>query len=195
MLQPNTEFTVTPKFKTKGFANTGGAIDTTSNIDECYVIFDFDVLQGNNRIEKGNKIKVNVGVKNTFKTTDDFRDLYSNNNNNIRLIAWSKNATGALKNYYKNISVTFRRGINYSKINLSSKSFIDFKFNNLLSITNTGKKDNQKGYITNGVTYSSNHAITTALQDENKNTKNVFRIYDFAVTDCTDLGFKNVFRN
>lgn len=195
VLQPNTEFTVTPKFKTKGFANTGGAIDTTINIKECYVIFDFDVLQGGQKKVKGTKIKVNVGVKNTFKTTDDFRDLYSNNNNNIRLIAWSKNATGALENYYKNISVTINKNRNYSKINLSSKSFIDFKFNNLLSITNTGKKDNQKGYITNGVTYSSNHAITTALQDENKNTKNVFRIYDFAVTDCTDLGFKNVFRN
>lgn len=193
VLQPNTDFTVTPKFKNDTFGY-GANVNSTNNIKKCWVVFDFPVIKNGVKISEGTKIEVVVNRANTFRTTDDFRALTTNNKNNIRLFAYSKNVTSSLENYYNGLTVTVNKyGSAYHKLNLSSKNFIDTNKNDLIAVSNTAKKGNQENYITKGVTYSSNHAITTSLQENSKIT-NVFRMYDFAVTDCTDLAYKDVFR-
>ncbi len=184
VLQADTEFSITPKFNSFG-GNGYSGMETQQNVDYCYVIFNFKVKKIDDGVEyeAGKKIKINANESTKFKTTHDYYSL-RDKDNNVRIIAVAKNKTSKLEEYYdKEVSIDIN---NLSLTNI----FISNKKNELVTITST----NQQEYLSNdGILGSSNHAVTSSLLDRGK-VKGLSRIYDFAVTDCNDPAFKDVFK-
>ena len=198
VLQPNTNFTIVPKLNGK---TTVKGYNMSENDIKDYIqyynfYFNFEVIYKGNTVAAGNKIKIdntNNESDFTFRTPNDFHALQVNGNDtNVRIIAVSKNATNDLKNYvYENYYVRSSDLVMQNAKYISTNK----KYNEFLSNITGKDQYNQSGYLSNNnITYSSNHVATTALSDNGTTANKLFRMYDFAITDCSDLSFKDVFR-
>ncbi len=197
ILQAGAEFRVDPS--SASYTKGGYSYSNTNEFITGYLMqFDFEIiyvgtntavyingerdsgqrLRGGETIPEGTIIYIegDEGYINatTKKTTDE--DTIQQITNTIELVALSINITDDL------VSNIYRNG------NLDSRGiYVDGGFT---SINTNENKQNQLNLIGFTDIYAdSNHAISRTLK-----TKNIGRIYDFAVTDCNDLAFKDVFR-
>ncbi len=174
ILQRNAVFTITPM--TSGSSTAGYSLsDTREFVKGYYFIFDFDIIYNGNLIEAYDPIYLdgkNASI--TAKTTDAFTGgLAAQITNSIKIVAISTNITDLLKKYLDTAT--------YSNYNYMDSG------NNVVRNTQI---QNQKTFLRrNDIASDSYHAIYRIIT-----TKNIGRIFDFAVTDCTDLAFKEVFR-
>jgi hypothetical protein len=174
ILQRNAEFTITPV--TNASTTAGYSLsDTREFVKGYYFIFDFDVIYNGETIDAYDTIYIegkNASI--TAKTTDTFSGgLTSQISNSIKIVAVTTNLTDALKSYFD--AATY-----------SNYSYMD-SGNNVVRNTQI---QNQKNLLTRtDIINDSYHGIYRIIT-----TKNIGRIFDFAVTDCTDIAFKDVFR-
>ena len=188
-LQKDAEFTITPVMQ--GYAGFGYNYQNTSKfVAGYYYQFDFDVQYVSSTgaaYFKGNPIgsgafipaRTTIFVEGgnsslTAKTTTDFGYNSAHQyTNSLRVIAAAQNMTQALKDYFFNLSYNNNTYIDTGSVKI-----------------NTSPSQNQKGLLTRGdIVQDANHAV-----HKNIVTKNVGRIFDFAVTDCNDLAFKDIFK-
>lgn len=174
ILQKNAWFTITPT--TAGSSTAGYSLgDTREFIKGYYFIFDFNIIYNGNEIPSYEPIYIagrNASI--TAKTTDSFGSGSADQlTNSIKIVAITTNITNALKEYFDNAT--------YSNYN-----YMD-NINN--RVRNTGIQ-NQRGFLPRtDIVNDAYHAIYKRIT-----TRNLGRIFDFAVTDCTDLAFKDIFK-
>lgn len=174
ILQKNAWFTITPT--TAGSSTAGYSLgDTREFIKGYYFIFDFNIIYNGTVIPSYQPIYLagrNASI--TAKTTDSFGGGAADQlTNSIKIVAITTNITGALQEYFDNAT--------YSNYN-----YMDY-INN--KVRNTGVQ-NQSGFMPRAdIINDAYHAIYTRIT-----TRNLGRIFDFAVTDCTDLAFKDIFK-
>ncbi|MDD2375945.1 MAG: hypothetical protein PHD15_01645 [Clostridia bacterium] len=178
ILQKNAIFNITPIMTGSSVASYSN-VSTTSFVKGFYYIFSFDVLYTENGVEKKLAADTPIyknGSTTTFsgKTTDSFGSgTVEQLTNRIRIEAVAINSTQLLDNYYKSAK-------------MSETRFMD----NREIVTNSGTVQNQKNLLTRtDIVGDANHLAYYII-----NTYNVGRIFDFAVTDCTDLEFKDIFK-
>lgn len=175
ILQRNADFTVTPI--TSGTTTGGYSLsDTRKFVKGFYFIFDFDILYNGEIVESYTPIYIagkNASI--SAKTTDTFGSVTAHQiANSVKVVAITTNITNALKEYFDVATMS-----NYNYMDSNS---------NVIRNTST---QNQRGLLTrNDINNDAYHAIYRTLS-----TKNIGRIFDFAVTDCNDIAFKDVFRN
>lgn len=191
IIQKNTKFTLTPTIasgKNSGYAKIKSE-DTYKYLSHYVVMFDFDVQLTNGRVIKaGEKIRVEKGGSIEATPSSGFDESSENKTDSL--------SSGG--NHVKIIGVTY---------NLPSSNFENAVLDKV-TITSTKDEHVDNNYIIQ-VTYlcdgnkKVNHADLglNMSQDSNYFAKvtqdiiNIGRIYDFEVTDCLDVNFKNVFRN
>lgn len=191
IIQKNTKFTLTPTIasgKNSGYAKIKSE-DTYKYLSHYIVMFDFDVQLTNGRVIKaGEKIRVEKGGSIEATPSSGFDENSENKTDSL-------SSSG---NHVKIIGVTY---------NLPSSNFENAVLDKV-TITSTKDEHVDNNYIIQ-VTYlcdgnkKVNHADLglNMSQDSNYFAKvtqdiiNIGRIYDFEVTDCLDVNFKNVFRN
>lgn len=220
IIQKNGEFTLSIDAKKSTFAPYAATVtDTSKYIDYYYVLFDFNVqllsstsiLNKNGVeeakaigtvIEKGTPIKFScTGKTSTFKakasSAEEGMDIISQTSNKVIVIGVSKNMPDSeLKSIVLNhesqigifgVTTEKREYINTSTTVTHNK--IDFTSeicNGNVSKTQTHKNRNKDYSKLFEDAYYFARAQTT--------TNSIGRIYDFKVTDCSDVNFKNVFR-
>jgi hypothetical protein len=181
ILQKNAEFVITPT--TAGSTTAGYRVnDTREFIEGFYFVFDFNIMIDN---DKDNYYETlvpalkpiyisgrNASIK--AKTTDSFGSGSADQlTNSVKIVAVTKNATDALKNFYSNST-------------FSSTKYMDYDYN---VVRNTNVQ-NESGLLRRAdIKNDAYHAIYKRIT-----TRNLGRIFDFAITDCTDIAFKDVFR-
>lgn len=191
IIQKNAKFTLTPTIatgKNSGYAKIKSE-DTYKYLSHYIVILDFDIQLTSGKVVKaGEKIRVEKGGSIEAIPSSGFDESSENKTDSL-----STNG-----NHIKVIGVTY---------NVPSTSFENSVLNQV-TITSTKDEHVDNNYI-NQVTYlcdgnkKQNHAGLglNMSQDANYFAKNlqdvinIGRIYDFEVTDCLDVNFKNVFRN
>jgi hypothetical protein len=174
ILQKNAVFTITP---TTSGSNTAGynLSDTREFIKGFYFIFDFNIIYNGTELQAYDPIYIEGRYASiTAKTTDSFGSGSADQlTNSIKIVAITTNINDALKSYFDDAT--------YSNYN-----YMD---NNNNIVRNTGIQ-NQRGLLSRSDLVSdSYHAIYKRIT-----TKNLGRIFDFAVSDCTDLAFKDIFK-
>lgn len=195
VLQKGAEFTITPKMQ--GYSKISGYSfsDTTSYVKGYYYQFDFDTIfvsvsnsdgaylgSDSNELDSGDTIPAYTSVyiegsesTLTAKTVEEAGSTtVQQNTNSIRIIAISENITSKLKTFFYNIGFSTYTYIDTLSVNLQSSQTRQYQINML---TRTD------------IYQDSYHAVSKTIT-----TYNVGRLYDFAVTDCNDLAFKDVFR-
>ena len=195
VLQRGAEFKITPNIA--GYRRIGYSfLSTVDYVKGYYYQFDFDIiylgvgnsygayignsdttLVPNTTIDAGTVIYVQ-GNKSTLiaKTTEDEGSSTANQiQNKIKIIAASTNITEALENHL--FGLGFIRNYRYMNGEYVRKQ------------ENQDEQYQDSMLSRTDIYQDSYHAIYKEIY-----TKNVGRIYDFAVTDCNDLAFKDVFR-
>jgi hypothetical protein len=174
ILQKNADFTITP---TTAASSTGGynLSDTREFVKGYYFIFDFNILYNGNSVEAFTPIYIaGANATLTAKTTDSFSSGAADQlTNSVKIVAISNNITDLLKTYFDTAT--------YSNYN-----YMD----NINNKVRRSTSQNQYDLLSRtDILNDSYHSIYKII-----NTKNIGRIFDFAVTDCTDLAFKDTFR-
>lgn len=219
VIQKNAEFTL--NFGTKGSTYYASISDTIDYLDYYYLFFDFDVVlksdydvieYSNNTfnalgkkssgftVKAGNLIKINKNDK-EFKgiasSNVEGEDIVAQIENNIVLIGVTNNmpsselenlvSSNAVKMYQrKNTSVEeeLKKYTNIDKTSnaINFKNYCDEDVN--LTSIHEGKYTGGKNMYEDAYYFAIARTTTT----------NVGRIYDFKVTDCSDIDYKSVFR-
>lgn len=216
VIQKNADFTVS--FGTKGSSQYTQITDTSSYLDYYYLIFDIDVVLKSNyqvrkrtdtgftdlqtissgsKVEAGSLIKINKEDKefNAIASSNKSgKDIVSQVQNNVILIGVTNNMpsealenlvfSNAVKKYVvKNDTIEekyINTTISTNRINFAN--YCDTEFENI--------HYHEKQYTSNHDMYSDSYYFAMARAE----TTNVGRIYDFKVTDCSDIDYKSVFR-
>ena len=181
VLQKNAKFTITPSTVGSSTASYNLS-DTREFIKGYYFTFNFNIDVDTNNdgtyetfVEALTPI-YRAGNSTTLiaKTTDSFDSGSAGQlTNSVKIVAISTNITDALLQRFNNYTYT-----NYLYMN---------NMNNV--VKNTGVQNQPNLLSRTDIVSDSYHAIYRIIT-----TKNIGRIFDFAVTDCTDLAFKDVFR-
>lgn len=216
VIQKNADFTVS--FGTKSSSHYATISDTLKYLDYYYLIFDIDViLKSNYQVKErtdtgftalknatagytataGTLIRINKGdteFNAIASSNKQGEDIVSQVENNVVLIGVTNNMpSDALEN------LIFTNAV---KKYVVKNETIEEKYINTTTSTNliTFKDycDEKSEEITNHEsTYTSNHQMYSDayyFAMAKANTTNVGRIYDFKVTDCSDIDYKKVFR-
>ena len=188
VIQKGAEFTLTLKCKEdfKGVIYTSDLPTIDKYIKNYYVIFDFDVrlkkVSGddkNEEVPKGTPIEVskNNPVVKAIPTGYEGNAGVSQAESDITVIASTINTSDVL------ISQTYSTKDNVENV----KSNLNNLSSQILSVTD-GNLNNYEAYDIDMKADSHYFAKLT------KHTYTIARLYDFKITDCYDLDFKNVFR-
>ncbi len=199
VLQKGAEFTIDPEMA--GYSGSTkqdfAYSDTTGFVQGYFMQFDFDIIyldstngakvaSGNTtrNISANEMIEANTaiylpGSNSVFKAKTEQTegaDAADQITNEVRIVAVSYNITDELMDEF------------YETTNISRLKYQDEE---VLKVKTNENTQNQPYPLLsrNDIMADAYHAISTT-----KNTINVGRIYDFAVTDCNDLAFKDVFR-
>jgi|GEM_PF-3044785 len=174
ILQKNADFTITPLIVSTTTAGYN-SIPTREFVKGYYFIFDFNVIYDGNIVYAYTPIYI-AGANSvlTAKTTDSYdAGSASQIKNSVKIVAITTNITEALQTRFD------------TEVG-SSYDYIDYLNN---KVRNTGIQ-NQSGLLSRSdIVNDSYHAIYKIIK-----TANIGRIFDFAITDCTDLAFKDAFR-
>jgi hypothetical protein len=174
ILQKNANFTITPNIagSTTGGYNIG---NTREFVRGYYFIFNFNIIYNGTLLHAYDPIYIaGANASITAKTTDSFASGSADQiTNSIKIVAITTNITDALKNYFD--AATF-----------SNYSYMDY-YNNKVRTSIT---QNQPNFLSRpDIASDAYHSIYKIIT-----TRNIGRIFDFAITDCTDLAFKDTFR-
>lgn len=216
VIQKNADFTVS--FGTKGSSQYATITDTSNYLDYYYLIFDIDVvlksdyqvkkrtdtgftglqtISSGSKVEAGSLIKINKGDKefNAIASSNEAgKDIVSQVQNNVILIGVTNNMpsedlenlifSNAVKKYVVKNDTIEEKYIN-TTISTNRVNFVDYcgaKYENI--------QYHDKQYTSEHNMYSDAYYFAMARAE----TTNVGRIYDFKVTDCSDIDYKSVFR-
>ncbi|MDD3303946.1 MAG: hypothetical protein PHP54_03420 [Clostridia bacterium] len=191
IIQKNTQFTLMPKIKANasGGYNSDLIKDTEKYLKYYYVIFDFDIQLTNGQIKKaGEKIKVSKGGSITATPTSGFDESSSDKTDTV----------SAAGNHIKIIGVTYNMpegNFEGSVLNLISVTSTTDKYvdnNQISKVEYTCDGNKTKNHTDLGLNMSQDAKY---FAQKRQDVINIGRIYDFEVTDCLDVNFKNVFRN
>lgn len=216
VIQKNADFTV--NFRTKGSSQYATITDTSNYLDYYYLIFDIDVvlksdyqvkkrtdnkftglqtISSGSKVEAGSLIKINKGDKkfNAIASSNEAgKDIVSQVQNNVILIGVTNNMpsealenlifSNAVKKYVVKNDTIEEKYINTT----ISTNRVDFVYYCDANYVNRQYHDKQ--YTSGHNMYSDAYYFAMAKAE----TTNVGRIYDFKVTDCSDIDYKSVFR-
>lgn len=211
IIQKNAEFTVTPKTEYTTYNNITGTIDTSNYLKNYMIILDFDAqitqktLDNINSsyksnyyvgqvIESGTAIEIGLNDKFVAIATSDKNegiekgDKVSQTTNNIKVVGITKNMPSPkLLEKVKAEVVTKKTTTNYTYVDNKIISSVDY---NCGDDENSVKTHTKEDYNNEADMYydAKYFAITTLT------SRNIGRIYDFKVTDCSDIDYKKVFR-
>lgn len=205
VIQKNSEFTIKPI--TGNATDYKNINDTAKYIKYYWIVGDFDMKLKNvvtvydksskstrnagagEIVRAGNLVQIPVGGSlSAIATNDDEAgDIVNQFSNKIKVVAVTHNTT----------DTPFENNI-IDKINATtSLSYVDK--NKISKVTTScGEESNKQSHkkltdlgglqVTN--MYDDSHYFVEAT----KTSKNIGRIYDFKITDCLDVNYKNVFR-
>lgn len=203
ILQKGVKFEVTPDCTDYSEARYSNNPNTDKYVKDYYIVCDFDVsnVEGadnlvdpdkNNIYTLGSVFRVEPGK--TFSAIPiSIQDSTSvaQDSNHIYVFATTYNIPVNLENQFVNELKSLKLHTNSSDLNSSIRS-TNFNYcdeDKTVKI-NIDSETDQKEFLNNSERLgASNHIVYKDIT-----TKNIGRIYDFAVTDCTDVNFKNVFR-
>lgn len=211
IIQKNAEFTVTPKTEYTTYNNITGTIDTSNYLKNYMIILDFDAqitqktLDNINSsyksnyyvgqvIESGTAIEIGLNDKFVAIATSDKNegiekgDKVSQTTNNVKVVGITKNMPSPiLLEKVKAEVVTKKTTTNYTYVDNKIISSVDY---NCGDDENSVKTHTKEDYNNEADMYydAKYFAITTLT------SRNIGRIYDFKVTDCSDIDYKKVFR-
>jgi hypothetical protein len=198
-LQKNSTFTVTPSVNNTSVAGYSN-VDTNEFLKYYYVKFDFDITnvqvfgnkteqQGydiyspNEIVQKGVWLKVPKGGYITAKATQYTETqgaTVSRSSNTVYAVAIANNIPSLLEQEI------------YNNLQNRSSYVADFDLysDNSQTTQYVGNTLRQSQYYTIGSIVSDAYHMAKA----SISTSNLGRIFDFKLTDCSDLNFKDVFR-
>lgn len=216
VIQKNADFTVS--FGTKGSSQYATITDTSNYLDYYYLIFDIDVvlksdyqvkkrtnngftglqtISSGSKVEAGSLIKINKGDKkfNAIASSNEAgKDIVSQVQNNVILIGVTNNMPSealekliflnAVKKYVVKDNKIEEKYIN-TTISTNRVTFVKY-----CDAHYENRQYHEKKYTSNHDMYSDAYYFAMAKAE----TTNVGRIYDFKVTDCSDIDYKSVFR-
>lgn len=216
VIQKNADFTVS--FGTKGSSQYATITDTSNYLDYYYLIFDIDVvlksdyqvkkrtdngftglqtISSGSKVEAGSLIKINKGDKkfNAIASSNEVgKDIVSQVQNNVILIGVTNNMpsealenlifSNAVKKYVVKNDTIEEKYIN-TTISTNRVNFVDYCDANY-----ENRQYHEKQYTSWHDMYSDAYYFAMARAE----TTNVGRIYDFKITDCSDIDYKLVFR-
>lgn len=222
VIQKNADFTVS--FGTKSSSHYAKISDTSKYLDYYYLIFDIDViLKSNYQVKErtdtgftalknvtagytataGTLIRINKGDKEfnaIASSNEQGKDIVSQVQNNVVLIGVTNNKPSANMPSKDDLEgLIFDNAV---KKYVVKNETIEEKYINTTTSTNliTFKDycdDNSKEVTNHESKYTSNHQMYSDayyFAMAKTTTTNVGRIYDFKVTDCSDIDYKKVFR-
>ena len=181
IIQKNADFTITPQVTTDG---AGYGVDTYEFVRNFYITLDFDIVEAK-IIDSSGKVKQNIGTVSSGSVIKIPKGyiLKAKSTNDV-----GSTAVGQLKNSIHivvsayNTPQTLENDVAYNAAN-----YID--------------EDSNKKYLDGGFRQASYYGRNDVKNDAyhmayfDSNTTNLSRIYDFKITDCADVDFKDVFRN
>ena len=202
ILQQGKKFTIKPSMATHD-SFEGLTYDVNKFVKYYYVICDFET--NGNKPFHPYKVMNDTSVPEISLTPTSVvnNEAVSNTNNNIYIIAIAKNATqkindkltgliNNLTNLEKETDVIERKSEAEKCIKKAKDTLTGF----------IGESTNTKVNISEEESQSKNNLLSFKRLGASKhvimrtiNTSIINRIYDFEITDCTDLSFKNVFRD
>ena len=199
-LQKNATFTITPSVSTSSTAGYSN-VDTNEFIKYYYVKCDFDitdvVVYGNKTesegydnftrnelLRGGTWIKVPAGGYITGKATQYTETQGTTvdiQQNNIEAVGIAKNVPDLLEDYiYNSLDANMR------STSAFSSEYVDYS-QIWQNSSNTLRQ--ARFYTIKSIVSDAFHIARTTIT-----TSNLGRIFDFKITDCADLNFKDVFR-
>ncbi len=181
ILQKNAKFIIKPEIV--GSTTAGYQLASTREfVEGFWFTFDFDTVvdkNGDNIYETALPASQSIYIAGkdaqiNAKTTQSYGEYSADQfTNKIKIVAVTHNVTEALQNFYKNQAFT-------------DLTHLDPDNNKI----NSSGSQNQSGLLTRSdIVNDANHAIYKL-----RTTRNLGRIFDFAVTDCSDIAFKDAFR-
>lgn len=218
IIQKNAEFTLS--LKTKGSSYYTEIRDTLEYLDYYYLVFDMNVILKDSYqirersvdgesfgplktaasgtiVEKGTLIRIEKNKK-EFKaiasSNEQNADIVSQIQNNVVLIGVTNNMPSKdlenliLKNEVKR-HIIKNQSISEKYININRTSNV-VDFASYCEANYEQKNYHESKYTNNHKMYSDAYYFAMATAK----TTNVGRIYDFKVTDCSDIDYKSVFR-
>lgn len=218
IIQKNAEFTL--NLKTKGSSYYTEIRDTLEYLDYYYLVFDMNVILKDSYqirersvdgesfgplktaasgtiVEKGTLIRIEKNKK-EFKaiasSNEQNADIVSQIQNNVVLIGVTNNMPSKdlenliLKNEVKR-HIIKNQSISEKYININKTSNV-VDFASYCEANYEQKNYHESKYTNNHKMYSDAYYFAMATAK----TTNVGRIYDFKVTDCSDIDYKSVFR-
>ena len=216
VIQKNAEFKVT--FGTSASTHYSNITDTSKYLDHYYLFFDIDIVlksdyqikertstgfsalktaSAGSTVTAGTLIKINKDDKEftaIASSNKQGEDIVSQIQNNVVLIGVTNNMpsidlenlifTNAVKKY-----VVKNETIEEKYINITESRNNIIPFNNHCDEGDKKLKSYHEGHTSKKM-YSDAYYFAMARAQ----TTNVGRIYDFKITDCSDIDYKSVFR-
>jgi hypothetical protein len=201
IIQKNAEFTLS--IQKPNFAPIYSGLDSTKYVDHYYAIFDMDILllsankvrEGNNDVMRpsGYTVRKNtpVRIERNGTSTTTFRAKATSSQN-------TEGAQGDIVNQLQNkitvIATTYNMPENpleSNVLNLNNNTYITSTGNNWQSPSTSSRSHSTFG---TSLTYKNMLQDAFYFAKTQIVTNNIGRIYDFKITDCTDVNFKDVFR-
>ena len=205
VIQKNTEFEITPK--TDRATDYINIPDTSKYIKYYWMVLDFDtkltrpqtvyvkdgsierVANSGEVIRAGDLIQIPVGSSFKGIATNDSEegDVVNQFSNRLKIVAVVHNVTD--REFEKKIMDKLSAG--------SSSSYVD-KGKISKVTTSCGEESNKQTHnkpdVLVGLDVNAMYDDAHYFVESTKVSKNIGRVYDFKITDCLDVNFKNVFR-
>lgn len=216
VIQKNAKFTV--DFGTKGSSKYASITDTSKYLDHYYMIFDIDIVlqdtreirtyngsgfgnleqkQSGDIVKAGTLIKINKDQKQftaLASSSSSKGDIVSQIQNNVVLIGVSNNMPdSALENtVFKNAVRKYSMKVDQveEKYINTDKTTNEIDFDNYCDENHKENSYHEAIYTKGQQMYDDSYYFAMAKAV----TTNIGRIYDFELTDCSDIDYKSVFR-
>ncbi len=210
LIQKNAEFTLQIGAAQNGYLYSG--LNSAKYIDHYYAIFDMDITttqsteirnfttHSTSNVATGNVIKagtpVRVNKNNNATASASFTAKASNNNTQLGDIV------DQLENSVTVIGATYNMPDNVLEVYILQNKTTYINQNSLhnwpgynTSVCNSGNRTATHSTFGAGMgTYGRMNLDAYYFAKDTIVTNNISRIYDFKVTDCSDVDFKDVFR-
>ncbi len=201
IMSDDATFEIRLKCSDSNFFNGVSEYDKSKFVDKYYLVFDFDVIHNGRIYPKGTAIR----MTNTAITMDGITYFHGqvapnetlsrdSSNHKIIVLAAASNmpdtSTGLLQEVVDQEVETQMDGTR----DVSNRKYINDSGDNEVAFSNSIKdavQYNASQYTGGHTMYADGYyfAMKTVV------VRTVSRIYDFRITDCTDLAYKSTFRN
>lgn len=205
IIQKNAEFTITPSVESTTYSKI--TIDTSKYLKNYMIILDFDAQVTQNTldninsrykskykvgqiIERGNAIEIGLNDKFVAIATSGSGegDIISQTSNSVKVVGITYNMPSeTLLEKVKAEVFTKKTTTSYTYVDNRYIRSVDYNCGSSVTSTKTHSKEDYNNEINMyyDAKYFAIHTLTS---------RNIGRIYDFKITDCSDIDYKNVFR-